>query len=122
MLLPIVMLSLCAIGGAAVFIFLKIQKGRSRTTENLPEKTANEFINVRDIQGNLLYTLDGLALCFLKINPISIDLYSKNEKLTLMRMLTAEMSSVQHDFQFLAVSRPIDISPLLMELTSLNHR
>jgi hypothetical protein len=119
MLLPIVMLSLCAIGGAAVFIFLKFQKGRSKSTESLPEKTANEFINVRDIQGNLLYTLDGLALCFLKINPISIDLYSKNEKLTLMRMLTAEISSVQHEFQFLAVSRPIDISPLLMELTSL---
>lgn len=119
MLLPIIMLSLCAVGGAAVFIFLKVQKSRSRATENLAEKAANEFINVRDIQGNLLYTLDGMALCFLKINPISIDLYSKNEKLTLMRMLTAEMSSIQHEFQFLAVSRPVDISPLLMELTAL---
>lgn len=119
MLLPIVMLSLCAIGGAAVFIFLRIQKNHSKATENLVEKAANEFVNVRDIQGNLLYTLDGTALCFLKITPISIDLYSKNEKLSLMRMLTAEMSSTQHEFQFLAVSRPVDISPLLMELTSL---
>ena len=119
MLLPIIMLSLCAIGGAVVFIFLKRQKRRAKATENLAEKTANEFVNVRDIQGNVLYTLDGMVLCFLKITPISIDLYSKNEKLTLMKMLTAEISSVQHDFQFLAVSRPIDISPLLMELTAL---
>ncbi|WP_242947469.1 hypothetical protein [Desulfosporosinus lacus] len=113
------MLSLCAIGGAAVFIFLKLPKSKANLTENLAEKTANEFVNVRDIRGNLLYTLDGIALCFLKVSPISIDLYSKHEKLTLMRTLTAEVSSVQHDFQFLAVSRPIDISPLLMELTSL---
>lgn len=119
MLLPIVMLSLCAVGGVAVFIFSRIQKNRSKATENLVEKSANEFVNVRDIQDNLLYTLDGMALCFLKITPISIDLYSKNEKLNLMRMLTAEMSSNQHEFQFLAVSRPVDIGPLLMELTSL---
>lgn len=119
MLLPIVMLSLCVIGGVAVLIFTRIQNKHSKATENLSEKSANEFINVRDIQDNLLYTLDGLALCFLKITPISIDLYSKNEKQNLMRMLTAEMSSIQHEFQFLAVSRPVDIGPLLMELTSL---
>ena len=29
------------------------------------------------------------------------------------------MSSIQHEFQFLAVSRPVDIGPLLMELTAL---
>lgn len=119
MILPIVMLSLCAVGGVTVFIFLKLQKKRSKASKNISEITANEFINVRDIRENILYTLDGLALCFLKVSPISIDLYSKNEKITLMKMLTAEMSSIQHDFQFLAVSRPVDISPLLMELTSL---
>lgn len=119
MLLPVVMLSLCAVGGVAVFIFLRVKKNRSSSMENLSERAANEFVNVRDIQGNLLYTRDGMALCFLRISPISIDLYSKNEKLTLMRMLTAEMSSTQHEFQFLAVSRPVDITPLLMELTAL---
>jgi len=119
MLLPIIMLSLCAVGGAAVFLFLKLQKRKARETENLAARAANEFVNVRDIRGSLLYTLDGMALCFLKITPISIDLYSKNEKQTLMRTLTAEMSANQYDFQFMAVSRPVDISPLIMELTAL---
>lgn len=119
MILPIVMLSLCVVSGAAVFVFLKMKKRRAASAEDLSEKTANDFVNVRDIQGNFLYTIDGLALCFLKITPISIDLYSKNEKQNLMRTLTAELSSIQNDFQFLAVSRPVDISPLLMELTSL---
>ena len=119
MLLPIIMLSLCVIGGVTVIIFTKQKNKRSKTSENLKEKTANDFVNVRDIQEHLLYTLDGIALCFLKIAPISIDLYSKNEKINLMRMLTAEMSSIQHEFQFLAVSRPVDIGPLLMELTAL---
>lgn len=119
MILPVIMLSLCVIGGAAFFIYIKIESKRSKTNINHAEKTANEFVNVRDIQGNLLYTLNGMALCFLRVTPISIDLYSKNEKQTLMRALTAEMSANQHDFQFLALSRPVDISPLLMELSDL---
>lgn len=119
MLLPIVMLSLCAIGGAAVFLYQKRQKRRKADEESLAAKTANEFANVRDIRGNLLYTLDGLAICYSKITPISIDLYSKRETQTLARSLTAAMSGNQEEFQLLAVSRPVDISPLLMELTAL---
>jgi hypothetical protein len=119
MLLPIIMLLLCAIGGAAVFFFLKMQKRRSKEADSAGMKTANEFVNVRDIQGNLLYTQDGMALCYSKITPISTDLYSKNEKRVLARSLTAEMSGNQDEFKLLAVSRPVDISPLLTELTGL---
>jgi len=119
MLLPIIMLLLCAIGGAAVFFFFKMQKRRYKDMESVGARTANEFINVRDIHGNLLYTQDGMALCFSKITPISIDLYSRNEKQALARNLTAEMSGNQDEFQLLAVSRPVDISPLLTELTGM---
>jgi hypothetical protein len=37
----------------------------------------------------------------------------------MVRTLTAEMSATQFPFKFIAVSRPIDISPLLSELHSL---
>ena len=119
MLFPIIMLSLCLVGGAAVYLFLKAQKRRKPDAESLAQRTANEFTNVRDIQGHILYTLDGMALCHSRINPISIDLYSKNEIQALVRSLTAEMSGNQEEFQLLAVSRPVDISPLLAELTAL---
>jgi len=119
MIFPIIMLSLCLVGGAAVCFFLKVNKRRKPDAESLAQRTANEFVNVRDIRGNILYALDGTVLCYSRINPISIDLYSKNEIQALARSLTAEMSGNQEEFQLLAVSRPVDISPLLTELTSL---
>ncbi len=119
MLFPIIMLSLCLVGGAAFLILRKLQSRRKIDAESLVRRTANEFTNVRDIQGNLLYTLDGMALCYLKITPISIELYSKNEIQALARSLTAELSGNQEEFQLLAISRPVDISPLLAELTAL---
>lgn len=119
MLFPIIMLSLCAIGGAAFLLVLKFRKRRAADMEDAAAKAAHEFVNVRDIQGNLLYTQDGKALCYTKISPISVDLFSKREQQTLSRSLTAEMSGNQDEFQFLAVSRPVDISPLLTELSAL---
>ena len=119
MLLPIIMIILCAAGGAAAYFFIKQAEKNKHKEKNMPQPTANEFINVKDICGNFLYTNDGLALCYLKLTPISIDLYSKTEKRNIVRSLTAEMSATQFPFKFIAVSRPIDISPLLSELHSL---
>lgn len=119
MLLPIIMLSLCAIGGAAFFITMKLRKSKAAAMEDAAARAAHEFVNVRDIQGSLLYTQDDKALCYARVSPISVDLYSKREQQALSRSLTAEMSGNQDEFQFLAVSRPVDISPLLTELTGL---
>ena len=119
MLLPIIMIVLCLAGGGIAYFFIKQKEKNKFKDKNLPDVTANEFINVKDINGNFLYTRDGLALCYLKLTPISIDLYSKTEKRNIVRTLTAEMSATQFPFKFIAVSRPIDISPLLNELHSL---
>ncbi|MEA3422330.1 MAG: hypothetical protein U9Q80_00730, partial [Bacillota bacterium] len=56
---------------------------------------------------------------YIKINPISIDLFSDTEKEQMCRTLTAELSSARKPFKFLAVSRPVDISPLINEYTQL---
>lgn len=119
MLLPIIMIILCLVGGGVAYFFIKRAEKNKYKDKNVPQSTANEFINVKDICGNFLYTRDGLALCYLKLTPISIDLYSKTEKKNIVRTLTAEMSATQFPFKFIAVSRPIDISPLLNELHSL---
>lgn len=117
--LPIIMIILCLIGGSAVYFFVKRSEKIKYKEKNIPKTAASEFINVKDISGNFLYTRDGLMLCYLKLTPISIDLYSKTEKKNIIRTLTAEMSATQFPFKFIAVSRPIDISPLLSELHSL---
>ena len=120
MLLPITMIAICLVGGGAAYFFIKkAEKDKYKEKAASGAATANEFINVKDICGNFLYTRDGLMLCYLKLAPVSIDLYSKTEKRNIVKALTAEMSTLQFPFKFIAVSRPIDISPLLTELHSL---
>ncbi|NWL87841.1 hypothetical protein DMN77_09530 [Paenibacillus sp. 79R4] len=119
MLLPILILLLCLIGGGAVLFFLRTSKRRSQATSDAARQTAQQFVNVQDIQGHFLYTLDGWVLSYLRIFPISLDLLSLSEKRMLIRKLTAELSSIRFPFKFLAVSRPVDISPLITDLSSL---
>lgn len=116
-IIPIIMIIVCLIGGAVVF--LKRDKKKSKEILNKDDQTANEFVNVKDIKDRFLYTRDGQIIMYIKINPISIDLFSEREKKQLNKTLTAELSSEQKPFKFLAVSRPVDISPLINEYTQI---
>jgi len=119
------MLTVTLLGGGVFLLILKnggkkpasgeatVQDGRQ------PCRTAMEFINVKDIKGRHLYTKDGMILTFLRLHAISIDLLSKSEKNILIKQLTAELSDIQYPFKFMAVSRPVDISPLINDLTAM---
>ena len=77
--------------------------------------TAQQFINVKDIKGRILYSKDNHVFCYIKIYPVSIDLLSENEKMNLCKSLSAELSSERKPFKFFAISRPVDISALIDE-------
>lgn len=120
LLFPIIMLAITLIGGGILLLILK--KGKKTTVvseESRSVKTAQEFINVKDVKDKYLYTKDGLNMVFLRIHAISIDLLSKSEKNNLIRQLTVELSDIQYPFKFMAVSRPVDISPLIHDLQSM---
>ncbi|WP_437348380.1 hypothetical protein [Paenibacillus humicus] len=97
---------------------MKTSKPRSKEPANLNRQSAQQFVNVQDIRGNFLFTQDGWLLCYLRLFPISLELLSAAEKRLMIGKLTAELSSVRFPFKFLAVSRPVDISPLISELAS----
>ena len=119
MIFPIIMIIVCTALGGGAFLFIRLtDKRKNQAAAAEDQKTANEFVNVKDIKGKYLYTRDQLVLCYLKISPISIDLFSKSEKQQLVKQLTANMSGIQHPFKFLAVSRPVDITPLISELSA----
>lgn len=119
MIFPIIMIIVCAALGGGAFLFIRLSdKKKKQAMAAEGQQTANEFVNVKDIKGKYLYTRDNLVICYLKVNSISIDLFSKSEKQQLIRQLTANMSGIQHPFKFLAVSRPVDITPLISELSS----
>jgi hypothetical protein len=115
-IIPIIMIILC-LTFAGTLVFIKKGKRKSKETLNKDEQTANEFVNVKDIKDRFLYTRDGQIIMYIKINSISIDLFSEREKKQLNKILTAELSSEQKPFKFLAISRPVDISPLINEYT-----
>jgi len=79
-------------------------------------QTAQMFINVKDISGGKLYTKDGFVFMFLRITPISIDLKTAGEQKRLARQIAAEFSGIREAFKIIAVSRPLDLTPLINEL------
>ena len=83
MLLPIIMICVCALLGGGTLIFLKLsakhKKSKNKDKEELAQITANEFVNVKDIRGNFLYTRDNLALAYLKIYRSAQNCYSKTK-------------------------------------------
>lgn len=106
-----------------IVFMLLINKSKKNSSEDKSKKEKNEtsqsFINVVDIKDTFLYTKDKYIISYLKINPISIDLLSKRETKTLLNQLTAELSAVREEWRFLAVSRPVDIFPLVNQYTDM---
>lgn len=88
----------------------KKEKKKKLTKEQI---TAQEFTNVLNIQNGFLYTRDGYVIGYIKILPVSVGLLSQREKETLVKQLTAELSVEKEPFHFLAISRPVDMQPLL---------
>jgi len=117
---PMVMLAVTLVGGSLfLFVLQKKKPGKPSGGGTPAMQTAQEFINVGDVRGKYLYTTDGLVLAFVRIHQVNIDLYSKAEKGILIRQLTAELSDIQYPFKFLAVSRPVDISPVITEMQAM---
>lgn len=120
LLFPIIMLAVTLIGGGILLLFLKISKKTPQTdADSAAMQTAQQFINVKDIRDKYLYTRGGMVFIYLRIHAISIDLYSKSEKNVLIKTLTAELSDIQYPFKFMALSRPVDISSLITEMSEM---
>jgi hypothetical protein len=116
---PIVVIAITLLGGGGFLIYMKMDKKTSKVAESKEQQTANEFINVKDIRDKYLYTRDNKIMMYIKLSPIAIDLLSEREKKGLTKQLTAELSAEQKPFKFLAVSRPVDISPLISDYSQL---
>ena len=86
------------------------------TAEEIRMKTANEFINVKDVRGSILYGRDGFIYAYLKIQPFSLDTLSDSEKNKKNRLFAAEFSAEKKPFKFFSSSRPVDISGLMADL------
>lgn len=79
------------------------------------QKTAQEFVNAKDLGNNCLYTLDGMIFAYIKIEGLCLELYSRAEKKQICKKLSSALSQVKRPYKYIAVSRPVDISKSLQE-------
>ena len=99
--------------------FRKKKKDHDALVIQARQTTANEFVNVQAVRGPILYAKDGTLFAFLRIQPISLDLLSPREKEAKIHSFAAEFSSEKKNYKFFSISRPVDISRLIMRLTGL---
>lgn len=83
--------------------------------ENNKMQTLNEFLNIKDIKSNYLYTLDEQVITFIKVNPINIELLSDEEMESKMDLASIEFSSEQYPYKILVIPRAVDISEHIKE-------
>lgn len=94
---------------------IKILKLISKFFKKEEEQSLNEFLNVKNIKENFLYTLDGQVIQFIKVEPINIELLTDEELETKMNFSSIEFSEEQHPYKILVIPRAVDISEHIEE-------
>lgn len=96
-----------------IFYYIITKKPSANKKTKTAMETAQEFMKVERIEDSSLYTTDGNRTMFIKVEGVSVDLLSESEKEHLVKQLTAELSSLNLAFKFTALSRPVDITPII---------
>lgn len=80
------------------------------------ELTAQQWIPISDIEGNIIYRKDNIATAMLRIQPENIDLLSDNEKRRKVDSLAEGFNGEKEPIQIFCVGRPVDLSNYLEDL------
>lgn len=90
--------------------------------KNRKIQSLNEFLNIKDIKNNYLYTLDNQVIVFIKVNPINIELLSDSELERKMDSEAIEFSSEQYPYKIMVIPRAVDISEHIREQEELKKK
>ena len=96
---------------------MSLFKKKQKTEINPKEQTANDFVNVLDIKNSVLYSRDHYVFAYIRVPPLALELMSVAEQEVIMRNLAVEMSAENKPFKHLSISRPVNISGLIDDLT-----
>lgn len=90
--------------------------------KNKNTQSLNQFLNIKDIKGNYLYTLDEQVISFIKVNPMNIELLSDKELETKMDFASIEFSNEQFPYKIIVIPRAVDISDYIREQEELRKK
>lgn len=101
---------------------IKILKLINKFFKKEEEQSINEFLNVKNIKENMLYTLDVQVVQFIKVEPINIELLTDEELESKMNFSSIEFSEEQHPYKILVIPRAVDISEHIEEQEELKWK
>ena len=101
-------------------LFQKLFQKRNNATAS--NQSLNEFLNVKNIKENFLYTLDGQVIQFIKVEPINIELLTDDELESKMNFSSIEFSEEQQPYKILVIPRAVDISEHIEEQEELKRK
>lgn len=81
----------------------------------IKNKTLNEFLNIKNIDENYLYTLDNKVIIFIKIYPINTELFSEEELWNKMENMSVDFSNEQYPYSIFVIPRKVDITDYIKE-------
>lgn len=82
------------------------------------EQKIQELINVKDVEGGLLYTKDGYIQGYIRVLPMNVSLLSKAEKRRKRDLIKEKLNDEEH-FEFLKMSKSVDLSQQINYLQNL---
>ena len=86
------------------------------------DKTAQDFVNVEDITGGLLYAADGWLFGFLALRAGDKQLLSEQERISDARAITDSLAGEREPWQLLSVPRTVNTQGMIERLTVLRQR
>jgi hypothetical protein len=108
-IITVVIILLCA----GAYLYIKhIENRKNAVPDKDAERqiTAQEFINIKDVGENCLYTLDGNVYAFIQIEGLCLELFTNAELMSICKISAAGLSKYRREFKYIAVSRPADIA------------
>lgn len=92
-------------------LFNLINKNK-KETEN-PVISCNEFLKIKDIRGDLLYTTDGYIFTYIQVFPQNTRLKTTREQTNIALNLARELSTETEPFALFLTNRPVDVSKMI---------
>ena len=112
LLAPFISLGMVLVFIIICIIMTKQDNNKKTKSDSSVSQTSQKFINIMDIQDNILYGLDGYKRIFIELEGICIDLLNKNDINRLIKGLSSDIAKLNLEFDLFAISRPFNIEML----------
>lgn len=89
-----------------------LTKSTTNKAEQNPALTVNQFLKIKDIRGELLYTTDGYIKTFIQAFPQNTTLKTYDEQANIALNLASNFSTETTAFKIFITSRPVDVSKM----------